>query len=341
MMQNNQMSLGDEFEIIRAIQRTLGKPSKRVIVDIGDDSAVVTSPKGRLVTTVDTLVEGVHFDLAYTNPAELGHKALAVNLSDIAAMGAEPLYALVSLGMRQETSEYFVIGLYEGMKKLAKRHHVDVIGGNLSQSPTTLIVSVTLIGQTDKNYVTRSGARVGDIVAVTGDLGASAAGLVGLRRLGRDKLTFHPEIVRRHLLPEPRIKEARWLAQNGLASSLIDISDGLAADLHHVAKQSRVGMLLDQTAIPISPATVSAGELLDSNPNLWALYGGEDYELLITIPPAGFEKARRALKRLGTPLTKIGEVVSKAQGVRIRNKAGEIVLLEPRGWNHFVRRRRT
>jgi thiamine-monophosphate kinase len=334
------MPIGDEFEIIESIKRTIGKPSKRVLINIGDDAAIVTPPKGHMSATMNTLFEGVHFDLSYMTPYELGHKALGVNLSDLAAMGSEPLYALVSLGLKQEMGEFFVRSIYEGMKKLAQRYGVDIIGGNLSQSPTALVVDVALIGQSPKNIVTRAGAKPGDWVAVTGDLGGSSAGLNCLRRLGREKLTLHPEIIRRHLEPAPRVKEAQWLAASGALTSMIDVSDGLASDLHHIASQSRRGMLIDQKKIPINDSTRHAGELIDSNPNLWALYGGEDYELLMTIKPSHFEKAKKALKKMGTPLTQIGEVVSRAKGVKIITNHGELAPLEPRGWNHFVRRRR-
>jgi thiamine-monophosphate kinase len=333
------MPLGDEFEIIKVIKKTLGKPSKNVLLGIGDDAAVLAPARGKMVVTVDSMVEGVHFDLHYTTAAELGHKALAVSLSDCAAMGARPMYALVSLGLKQELGQHFITSLYEGMKRLAKQHKVDIVGGNIVQSPTALIVDVTVIGETKKKALTRGGARPGDIIAVTGDLGGSAAGLNCLRRLGRDKLGTRPEIVARHLRPTPRIKEADALVGLGAATSAIDISDGLSSDIHHLAEQSRVGMGVEQAQLPISKTTIAAAELIQSSANVWALYGGEDYELLLTITPKKFKAAQAALRRLKTPLTAIGEVLPAEEGVKLKTLNGEWADLQPRGWNHFVRRR--
>jgi len=331
------MSLHDEFELIRGIQGVLGRPSRRVILGIGDDAAVVKPPKGNLVATVDTMVEGVHFDLAYTTPQELGYKALAVNLSDMAAMGATPLYALVSVGLQQSTTEHFVGELYQGIRKLAKRFDVDIIGGNTVQSPTATVIDISLIGEASKTFITRSGARVGDLIAVTGPLGESAAGLNCLKRLGRQNLDRLKGLVNAHLMPEPRVKEALALVKTGAVTSMIDISDGFARDLHHLTGQSKVGALIDEAAIPISDLTRKGGELVSTSPRGWALYGGEDYELLFTFNP---KKLSAVKKALGKSFYIVGEILPIKQKVKIKNAAGEIGLLEPRGWNHFVRRSR-
>ena len=318
----------------------MGPPSKRVTLGIGDDAAVLQSPKGNLVATVDTLVEGVHFDLTYSSPQELGHKALAVNLSDIAAMGAEPLYALVSLGLKQEMSEIFVTEIYQGMKKLAKRFSVDIVGGNIAQSPSALIIDVIALGQVGEKYAKRSGAMVGDVVAVTGYLGRSAAGLAWIRRIGRHGEKIPVEILKAHLTPEPRVKESLALMKTGGVGAMIDISDGLARELHHIANQSKMGILIDQSLLPISKATLDAATYVASDAQAWALFGGEDYELLLTLNPKTVKAAQKALAKLGTPLTVIGEVVPKKEGVRIKSLSGEMNRLEAKGWNHFVRRRR-
>lgn len=333
------MVFHDEFELIQMVKHSLGKPSRRVELGIGDDAAVVTPPQKKMVATMDTLVEGVHFDLSYTTPRELGHKALAVNLSDIAAMAATPLYALISLGLKQDVSEHFVDELYVGLKKLAKEFDVDVIGGNTVQSPNGVIADLVVIGEAPQGYVTRGGAREGDIVAVTGYLGTSAAGLNCLKRLGRDATEKKKELIRAHLCPLPRLREAEALRKVNAITSLIDISDGVASEVHHLAKSSGVGMLIEEKSLPIHPACVWAAREIGSNARLWALYGGEDYELLCTISPRSWTKAERALSKLGTKLTRIGEVRAAREKIILKTTSNESHPLAPRGWNHFVRRR--
>jgi len=334
------MALSGEFEIIREIEQTLGKPSKKVLLGIGDDAAVTKSAKGKLVSTIDTLVENVHFDLTYMTPHELGHKALAVNLSDLAAMGSTPLYVLVSLGLRQELSDPFVIEFYEGMKKLARKYKVDVIGGNLVQSPTALLVDVVALGEAPGGYVTRTGAKNGDWIAVTGTLGASAAGLNGLKRLGRGEMHNYESLVQAHLRPEPRVKEGLALRAMGGVTSMIDVSDGLAREIHHLAEGSKTGALIEEAALPVSADAQGLASFMGSNARAWALYGGEDYELLFTVRPNALEKARRTLKKLGTPLTVLGQMQSRAKGIKIKLLNGDTVALASKGWNHFVRRNR-
>ncbi len=334
------LSLHDEFELIRSIKKTVGSNSKRVCLPIGDDAAVAESPKGKLVATIDTMVEGVHFDLTYTTPRELGHKALAVSLSDIAAMGATPLYALVSIGLKQELQEYFVTELYEGMKALSKKYGVDIIGGNTVQAPQAILVDVALVGQVGKTFFTRSGAKFGDCLAVTGSLGTSAAGLSCLKLLGRQETNHHPELLRAHLMPEPRIRESLALQAAGGVTSMIDISDGLAREIHHLADNSKVGMWLDEEKLPVSLETHRAGTLVGMDPFRWVLYGGEDYELLFTFSPKKLQAIQKSFRRLKTAFTVIGSVTERKSGVKMRTRAGAEVKLEPSGWNHFVRRKK-
>ena len=324
----------DEFELIQLIQKTLGKTSSNVLLGIGDDAAVTKPPKGKMVTTVDTLVEGVHFDLAYTTARELGHKALAVSLSDLAAMGAKPLYALVSLGLTQNVNEYFVTEFYRGMKELARKFKVDIIGGNLVQSPTGMLIDVTAIGEAPKTFVTRSGAKIGNLVAVTGSLGESAAGLNCLRRLGRVRMQGQEKIIDAHLMPQPRVHEALSMQKTGALTAMIDISDGLAREVHHLANRSAVGFEIDVSALSISEQTRHGASLTNSDPLAWALYGGEDYELLFTFKKEKLKAIKAAFKG---KLTVIGRVVAKKNGVQLITGDGKSEL-QPKGWNHFVRR---
>lgn len=337
------MPLTNEFEVIDEIRKVLGKPSKKVLLGIGDDAAVAVSPKGKMVMTIDTMVEGVHFDLGYTNARELGHKALAVNLSDLAAMGAKPEYALVSLGLKQDLTDAFVCELYEGIKALAKRMKVDIVGGNLVQSPLANIVDIALVGSTPRNYFTRAGARKGDLVAVSGRLGASAAGLNALKRFGRYEISDHERtlrpVINAHLMPEPRVWESLAINELEGVTSMIDISDGLAKELHHLAEQSKVGFFIDEKNLPVTDETKKTAELLGTNWIPWALFGGEDYEILFTVKKSHWPKVEKAFAKLKTAVTLLGEVVPSAKGVKIKKTSGETERLEPRGWNHFVKRR--
>lgn len=327
--------LHDELEIISLIKKTLGTTGPKVIVGIGDDAAVVRPPRGKMLATVDTLVEGVHFDLSYTKPRELGRKAMAVSLSDLAAMGAKPLYALVSVGLKQEMSRFFVEELYIGIRELAREYGVDVIGGNTVQSPTVLLVDVALIGEGDR-CLTRSGASPGDVICVTGQLGNSAAGLNLLKRLGRSNIDRKlRRLVASHLTPVPRVKEARIIMK--AVTSSIDLSDGLGVDLHRILKASKVGAVIEENKLPISRECREAAKYLSTSHLKWALFGGEDYELLLTIRSREVEPSRKRLKQMGVLLTPIGEV-THSRGARLVNAEGRRSILPPMGWNHFVRR---
>lgn len=321
--------LNDELALIRSIRKIVGKGGPRVHVGIGDDAAVVQSPRGKCVATIDTMVEGVHFDLTYMRPRELGHKALAINLSDMAAMAARPLYALVSIGLKQELSTYFVEELYEGLRSLAKKYSVDIIGGNTVQSPTAILIDVALFGESSRP-VLRSGAKLGDIICVTGTLGDSAAGLNLLKKFGRNRAMEFKGLVERHLVPVPRVAQA--LKLKPWINAAIDLSDGLSVDLHHVLSASRVGAVIDSKKIPMSEECKKAGVALGTSATKWALCGGEDYELLLTIPPRHLKRCQKLVR-----LTPIGEI-TKGRNAQLIGADGKRSKLLPLGWNHFVRR---
>lgn len=302
-----------ETGLIQLIRSQLPASARPIRKGIGDDAAVFAPSAGaEIVVTTDMLVEGVHFDLAYFEAEEIGHKALAVNLSDIAAMGAEPLYALTSLALPDSTPDDFVAALYRGLGELARRHRVDVIGGNLSRSPGPLVIDVTLLGESRSGFLSRDGARPGDLVAVTGVLGKASAGLAALRTHGRKALTLYPELAAAQLCPVPRLEEGRKLL--GRATAGMDISDGLASDLHHLARESGVGIRLEEASLPLAP-----GVTLEN-----ALNGGEDYELLVTVPAPAPD------------LHCIGVVTGNAGVVEMRHPDGRITPLPPRGWDHFA-----
>lgn len=314
------MALSIEFELIEKIKSKIGKLSAATEVGIGDDAAVVRPPQGKMLATVDCLVEGTHFDLRYSSFTDVGYKALSVNLSDVASMGGRPLYALVSLGIREGMSDESILELYEGISLLAKEFRVDIIGGNCTKA-REFFIDISVVGETTKP-VLRSGARAGDIVAVSGTLGASAAGLQILKEgIGRPE---YPHLVKRHLRPEPRVEMTRKLS---FASASIDVSDGLSSELFHLGKSSGVGFLVDEEKVPLHPELRRFGERVGKDPLEWAWNGGEDYEILLTLPP---DKAHG----LGDGFTVIGEVKPPEFGIRILRNDQQIPLA-PHGWKHF------
>ncbi|MGQ9778550.1 MAG: thiamine-phosphate kinase [Bacillota bacterium] len=308
-----------------------------VIRGIGDDAAVLEFTPGALVlATCDMLVEGRHFLRQHITPYQLGRKALAVNLSDIAAMGGTPRHVLVSIGLPPDLGVEFVEGIYEGMKGLAAATSVNIVGGDTVAAPV-LTLDLTVLGEVEsERLVLRCGARPGDLLLVTGELGASAAGLALL--LAAKKTAVPEEVARSllaaHLEPRPRLAEGRFLA--GKATAMIDISDGLASEVHHICAESGVGAVVWAERVPIGPATREAARLLGRDPLDWALYGGEDYELLFALPPGRAEEVTLCLTATtGTPVGVIGECRPAEEGIRLCYPSGESVPLSPGGFDHF------
>jgi thiamine-monophosphate kinase len=310
-----------EFDLIAAFTRALPLRGEGVVVGPGDDAAVLRPAPGEdLVATVDAVVEGVHFGPGFT-PEDVGWKALAVNLSDLAAMGARPLHALVALTLPRGTPAATVKGIAAGLGACARAHRTAVVGGNVSRG-RELSVTVTALGAVPEGRaVLRAGARPGDLIAVTGTLGDAALGL--LPRAPR-------ALVRRQRRPEPRLAAGRALA--GVVRAAIDVSDGLAQDLGHLCRASGVGALVGRADLPLSPAYRRMTRRL---PDPWAaaLSGGEDYELVVAVPPAALPRARAAAARARTPLTVIGRFV-RGEGVRVVGARGEPVRV-PGGHDHL------
>jgi thiamine-monophosphate kinase len=314
--------ISGEFSLIRKIQRLLGKPSREVLVGIGDDAAVIRSPGERLLVTTDSQVETIHFRREFSKAQDIGHKALAVNLSDVAAMGGTPRYAVVSLGLNRGLNDKFVLDVYRGMKKLAERHGVEIVGGNVARVPTHFFVDITLLGCAPKRYLTRQGTKPGDCVAVTGDLGASAAGLAALKA-GKSS-----PLISRHTRPNPRVREGRLLCESGKIHSLIDVSDGLASELHHLAERSGVGFRIFGENVPISAQTQRLARALGKKPLDWALFGGEDYELLFTFSPKQAKALAAWARKHRISYTVIGQATRR--GLELDGRS-----LSHRGWDHF------
>ncbi len=316
-----------EFGLIDLLAKMVGGGDERLLIGIGDDAAAWQGDDSIQLASVDSFIQGVHFTPETTPWPDVGGKALAVNISDIAAMGGIPRYALVSLSLPDNSQVEDVAALYNGMLKLAKQYGVAIIGGDISRAPL-VAVTITILGSSPtKQILTRSSARPGDIVAITGNLGAAAAGMEVLK----NKRKLDPEAESRlknaFLHPTPRIAEGLLLVEQGVKTA-IDISDGLVADLNQICKASKVGARIDVERVPIEPAvkTVFKEKALEL-----ALSGGEDYELLFT---AGAEVMERVKKAASGPVTVIGEITA-GKGVTLVDKEGNPFELKKAGWEHF------
>ena len=339
------VSLGrlGERGLIRRIRKTgVAAASSGVEVGIGDDAAVLVVPFGhRLLATTDLVVEDIHFRRTSATPADIGWKALAVNLSDIAAMGGTPRWALVALAVPADTDVEAMDAFYAGMEDAAAPHGVTVVGGDTSASLAGWMVNVTLLGLHPGAPRLRSQARRGDVIAVTGTLGTSAAGLfvleMGLdRALQRgvvpDRLT---EITRAHLRPRARVAEGRWLGQAPGVHAMMDCSDGLVTDLGHICSESGVGARIRLDRVPVAPAARETAHALGQDARQWAVGGGEDYELLVTCEAeAGDRLAAGLADATGTPLTIIGRIDSQSGEVVFVDADDAPVTIRP-GYEHF------
>ena len=329
----DQMKIGKigEFGLIDLLKRRVLSKDESVLVNIGDDAAVIKSPKDKLlIFTTDTMVEKVHFDLRYSTFKQIGWKAMVANLSDIAAMGGLPRFALVTVGFPKSISVESVISIYDGITAVGRRYGCKVIGGDTVFSPKRVFISIALLGEVEKKFlVTRSGAKEGDLIFVSGDLGEAQAGLEFLLKNPRKK----SRLVRKHLNPLPRITEARTLIRNLKITSMIDISDGLSSELFHLTEESNLGAVIYEEKIPISPKCIRAGHLLKESPLLWALSSGEEYELLFTVSRKELQYLERVKRKVKASL--IGEMVGKKEGVVLQRKSGKKTKLAKTGFKHF------
>ena len=328
-----------EFGLIARIRHRLPAFQPHVFKGIGDDAAVSSLPPGMdLVSTVDLLVEGVHFDLALTSAHLLGRKSLAVNLSDIAAMGARPRFALVSLALPWRTSVEFIDEFYLGFSEMAEAHGVSLIGGDTSSSPERLVISVTLLGEGRKEaLVFRHGAQPGDDLYVTGTLGDSILGLQ-LAREQKGKSTSPPEaqLYEKHFNPAPRVQEGRALAERGLAKAMIDLSDGLFSDLRHICEESRVGATVWAERIPLSQPFKSLAPTLKGPAWQLALQGGEDYELLFCAPPEKAAEVMALAREWACGVACVGKAEAFSCGLVIRDERGPVDPVLLKGYDHFA-----
>jgi thiamine-monophosphate kinase len=324
-----------EFGLIEQIRRTFAKRSPQAPIGIGDDAAALfVSPGSAVLATTDMLIEGVHFDRSTTDLFSLGWKSAAANLSDIAAMGGSPRFALVALALPSPTTAEQVAELYRGFTRIAKRHGTLIVGGDTCGSLRDLVISVTVLGEAKrKEIVTRAGAAPGDLVFVTGTLGDSAAGLELVRSAEYGVRSKDPNVnklIEKHLRPVPRVAWGRKIAASRCASAMIDVSDGLSSDLGHICDESGVGAEVSAEQLPLSRALLAMRTLL--RPPLWyALSGGEDYELLFTVPPGRLQK----LRALRIPARLIGAITKDLRRVLI-GPGGRKQTLAPSGYDHFA-----
>jgi thiamine-monophosphate kinase len=316
-----------EFGLIDLLAKMVGGGDERLLIGIGDDAAAWQGDDSIQLASVDSFIEGVHFTLQTTPWPDVGGKALAVNISDIAAMGGIPRYALVSLSLPDDSQVEDIAALYNGMLKLAKQYGVTIIGGDISRAPL-VAVTITILGSSPtKKILARSSAKAGDIVAVTGNLGAAAAGMEILKNERHLDKEAESHLKNAFLHPTPRIAEGLLLVEQGVKAA-IDISDGLVADLGQICKASQVGARIKVERVPIEPAVKSA---FSEGALELALSGGEDYELLFT---ASREITERVKKAASCPVTAIGEITA-GRGVSLLDREGNPFELKKAGWEHF------
>lgn len=330
-----------EFGLIRLIKEKIELSQESTIRGIGDDAAVLEPKQKQVVVSSDMLVEGVHFDLTFCPLKHLGYKAIAVNVSDVAAMFAKPTQVIVNIALGARFTVEAVEELYEGMRLACENYKVDLVGGDTTSSSAGLVISVTAIGEAvPEEIVYRNGAKVNDLVCVTGDLGAA---YMGLQILEREKQAFmanpdmQPEleekqyIVGRQLRPEARTDVMYSLKDLGIQpTSMIDISDGLASELFHICSQSGVGATVYKDNLPADPQMLETAVEFNLDPLTCIMNGGEDYELLFTVPVSDYDKLKNH-----PDVTIIGKITEAGEGVNLATKAGQIFPLKAQGWSHF------
>lgn len=341
MTKRTEISELGEFGLIDRITKNFSSHSINTHFGIGDDAAVLESGDRQMLLSTDLLLEGIHFDLTYMPLKHLGYKAAIVNFSDICAMNAVPSQIMVSLGLSNRFSVEAVEELYAGIEEACKNYKVDLIGGDISASSSGLTISITAIGYAEKDKITyRNGARLEDVICVTGDLGGA---YMGLHVLEREKQEFkaNPEmqpdlrekdyVVQRQLRPEARADFIHSLADIGVQpSSMIDISDGLASELFHLHFQSKKGMKIYEDKLPVDEQTRETSLEFNIDPTTSVLNGGEDYELLFTVSLEDFEKLKNH-----PDITSIGYVTDYTEGVKMVFRSGNLHDLEAQGWQHF------
>lgn len=324
----------DEFSFINQI-KPIHKKQDTLLVGVGDDAALYQgNSEYDEIACVDTMVEDVHFRRDTMQPTDIGYKALAVNISDIAAMGGIPLYYLVSIAIPPQWEEKDLIDIYAGMSLMAERYKMDLIGGDTVSTKDKLVISVTVLGRIERGKkLLRKNARPGDILFVTGLLGASAAGLSLLFQKGCKGSFTKTEnaLILAHQRPEPQVRAGRILAQSGARIALNDVSDGIASEANEIAEASKVQIIVEQNKLPIHTSLYAyeKGQQLD-----WVLFGGEDYQLIGATDKHSWTRIEATFKKADIIVTKIGEVLSGKAEVLLKQNE-KLIKLEKKGYNHF------
>lgn len=330
-----------EFGLIEHLTAKFSVHNASTIKGVGDDAAVLDNGSLCTVVSTDMLVEGIHFDLSYAPLKHLGYKAVVVNLSDIYAMNAIPKQITVAFAISNRFSVEALEELYEGIRIACEAYGVDLVGGDTTSSPKGLVMSITAIGQCEKELlVYRNGAKPGDLICITGDLGAAYLGLQLLERekqIWKENPAIQPDleeqkyVVGRQLKPEARKDAIEAFRKVGLKpTSMIDISDGLASELFHLCNQSGVGALLEESGVPIHHEAQLLALQFKLDPITCALNGGEDYELLFTVDPKDIEKVRFLPE-----IYIAGDILEAKDGIRLHTKGGNLHELKAQGWRHF------
>lgn len=333
-------SLG-EFGLIDRLNPPKEIRNQSTIIGIGDDAAALSYKDKIVLVSTDALVEGVHFDLVYTPLKHLGYKACVVNFSDIYAMNGKPKQITIAIAASNRYSVEALEELYEGINLACEKYNVDIVGGDTTSSNSGLFISITVIGEVEQDkMVRRSGAKIHDLICVTGDLGSAYAGLLILQR---EKVTymanpnFQPDfstyeyVLERQLKPEAGKKTIEWFAENNIIpTSMIDVSDGLASETMHICKESNVGCELYIEKFPVDFETSRVLEEFKIMADVGALNGGEDYELLFTIDQKDFEKIKE-----NKEITVIGHITDKSMGCQLVTPQNTTIELRAQGWNHF------
>ena len=330
-----------EFGLIGRIAALLGgQAAKGIVRGIGDDVAVLdASGPEYLLATCDTQIEDVHFTRGAITPYQLGRRVVAINVSDIAAMGGQPRWALISLALPGGTEVTYVEELYRGMREQAALAGASIVGGNLSSMESGIVLDLTLLGAiAPELLILRSTARTGDAILITGSPGESRAGLELLRR---PELSLSPasrqKLLERHLCPVPRLAEGQLLARSGQVSAMIDVSDGVIGDLGHLCNSSGKGAEIEVASIPVSPAVSEVARAAGADPLAWVLSGGEDYELLFTALPEAVPGIKKMLlDETGTPCARVGKITAETDEVWLRLADGKRIAPSAAGWDHFA-----
>lgn len=329
-----------EAGLIQRIKKKIPANDRSIVLGIGDDAAIINPSKRALLLSTDTIREDIHFSRKYCSFYDIGWKSVAVSISDIAAMGGIPKHLLLSMAVPDKVSVKDMDKLLDGVADITAKYSVSVVGGNLSRSKQGITVDTTIVGEVSGGgALLRSGAGIGDRIYVTGIPGMSAIGL-SILKSGRAGKKAQPFITA-HLRPVPRVSEGFSLSKSKSATAAIDISDGLLVDLSHICERSHVGARIFSNLLPLPDVPRIISERIAKGPLFYALYGGEDYELLFTVRPGNSTKFEYFCRQQDIRCTMIGEIIPAAEGIILSNEDNEESVIEPCGFDHFKAGRRT